>query len=178
MHPSHHDTAAFHFFKQFFIYTLICLKYHSQRARLPSLSAVWALTRTLDEDWPCRETAKTSQDCCDKSHPRRSSSACSPSRQSSQISAQAGPRHSFARKLLVQSIQNRLCLPQTPLCSGRLFVFPRKPLHLLTVCFFRPARHFHRRNELSNTAVSGLSRRSPPNNIQLYPGISTTAYAL
>ena len=43
------------------------------------------------------------------------------------------------------------------------------------------ARHFRRRNELSNTAVSSLSRRSPPNNktnnIQLCPGISITAYS-
>ena len=92
---------------------------------LKACTLFWALTRTLDEDWPCRETAKTSQDCCDKVHSRRCSSASS--RQSSQISAQAGPRHSFTRKLLMQSIQNRLCLPQTPLCSGRLFVFPRKP---------------------------------------------------
>ena len=105
---------------------------------LKACTLFWALTRTLDEDWPCRETAKTSQDCCDKVHSRRCSSASS--RQSSQISAQAGPRHSFTRKLLMQSIQNRLCLPQTPLCPGRLFVFPRKPLHLLTVCFFRADR--------------------------------------
>jgi len=43
------------------------------------------------------------------------------------------------------------------------------------------ARHFHRRNEFSNTAVSSLSRRLPPNNktnnIQLCPGISITAYS-
>jgi len=30
-----------------------------------------------------------------------------------------------------------LGLPRTPLCPGRLFVFLRKPLCLLTVCFFR-----------------------------------------
>jgi hypothetical protein len=49
----------------------------------------------------------------------------------------ASPHHSFTRKFLMQSIQNRLCLPQTPLCPGRLFVFIREPLRLLTVCFFR-----------------------------------------
>jgi hypothetical protein len=42
----------------------------------------------------------------------------------------------FTRKFLMQSIQNRLCLPQSPLCLGRLFVFIREPLRLLTVCFF------------------------------------------
>jgi hypothetical protein len=57
---------------------------------LKACTLFWALTRTLDEDWPCRETAKTSQDCCDKSHPRRSCSACSPSRQSSPVGGTDG----------------------------------------------------------------------------------------
>src|SRR6516164_6070723 len=45
--------------------------------------------------------------------------------------------NSFTGKLLMQSIQNRLCLPQTPLCPRRLFVFIRESLRLLPVSFFR-----------------------------------------
>jgi hypothetical protein len=54
-----------------------------------------------------------------------------------QIFAQASPHNSFTREFLMQSIQNRLCLPQTPLCRGSLFVFIREPLRPLTVSFFR-----------------------------------------
>src|SRR6516164_3119431 len=51
--------------------------------------------------------------------------------------AQASSHNSFTGKLLMQSIQNRLCLPQTPLYPGRLFVFIRESLRLLPVSFFR-----------------------------------------
>src|SRR5260370_20959568 len=57
---------------------------------------------------------------------------------------------------------------------------------LLTICVLRcnpsTACHFHHGNKLSKTAIPDVSKCSPPNNktnnIQLHPGISTTAYSL
>src|SRR6516162_3045879 len=149
---------------------------------LKACTLFWALTRTLDEDWPCRETAKTSQDCCDKVHSRRCSSASS--RQSSQISAQAGPRHSFTRKLLSSRSKTAYACLKPRFVLDAFSYSPASPCTFLRSVSFvltDAARHFRRRNELSNTAVSSLSRRSPPNNktnnIQLCPGISITAYS-
>jgi hypothetical protein len=69
-----------------------------------------------------------------KNHRRCSSLRLLAIKPIAQILAQAGPHHSFSRKFLMQSIQNRLCLPQTPLCPGSLFVFIREALpHLRSV---------------------------------------------
>jgi len=44
-------THTFHFFKQFLIFMLLCLKYHSGRARLPSLSAVSPFSTESAINW-------------------------------------------------------------------------------------------------------------------------------
>src|SRR6516164_8056577 len=72
-----------------------------------------------------------------KSHRRWSSLRLLSIKPSVKILAEASPHNSLTGKFLMQSIQNGLCLPQTPLCPGRLFVFIREPLRLLAVCFFR-----------------------------------------
>ena len=86
---------------------------------------------------PAEKLQKLRKTATIKSHRRWSSLRLLAIKPIVQILAEAGPHNSFARKFLMQSIQNRLCLPQTPLCPGRLFVFIREPLRLLTVCFFR-----------------------------------------
>jgi hypothetical protein len=86
---------------------------------------------------PAEKLQKLRKAAAIKSHRRCSSLRLLAIKPIIQISAQASPHNSFTRKLLIQSIHNRLCLPQTPLCPGRLFVFIREPLRLLTVCFFR-----------------------------------------
>jgi hypothetical protein len=63
-----------------------------------------------------------------KSHRRWSSLRLLAIKPIVQILAEASPHNSFTRKFLMQSIQNRLCLLQTPFCPGRLFVFICEPI--------------------------------------------------
>jgi hypothetical protein len=63
-------------------------------------------------------------------------SAFLPSNQASKYWRKVVRTTLWPQKFLMQWIQNRLCLSQTPVCPGSLFVLIRESLRFL-VCFFR-----------------------------------------